>query len=181
LAPDPLLLVDILVTKLGSHECVIQLIAPQLATNKQPNFEVMGFHGAGDVMNAVVLTAVLSCLNSGVYTASRMLFVLAGKGEAPAALTVTSRRSVPVRAILASTFVGILAVASYISPDTVFLFLLNSSGAVILFVYLLIAASELVLRSKTPDDCLKIKMWGFPVLTAFLRSALARRLLSSWS
>jgi GABA permease len=41
-------------------------------------FEVMGFHGAGDVMNAVVLTAVLSCLNSGVYTASRMLFVLAG-------------------------------------------------------------------------------------------------------
>ena len=129
-------------------------------------FEVMGFHGAGDVMNAVVLTAVLSCLNSGVYTASRMLFVLAGKGEAPAALTVTSGRSVPVRAILASTFVGYLAViASYISPDTVFLFLLNSSGAVILFVYLLIAASELVLRSKTPDDCLKIKMWGFPVLT----------------
>jgi len=129
-------------------------------------FEVMGFHGAGDVMNAVVLTAVLSCLNSGVYTASRMLFVLAGKGEAPTALTVTSRRSVPVRAILASTFVGYLAViASYISPDTVFLFLLNSSGAVILFVYLLIAASELVLRSKTPDDCLKIKMWGFPVLT----------------
>jgi amino acid transporter len=62
--------------------------------------------------------------------------------------------------------VGYLAViASYISPDTVFLFLLNSSGAVILFVYLLIAASELVLRSKTPDDCLKIKMWGFPVLT----------------
>jgi GABA permease len=129
-------------------------------------FEVMGFHGAGDVMNAVVLTAVLSCLNSGVYTASRMLFVLAGKGEAPAALTATSGRSVPVRAILASTFVGYLAViASYISPDTVFLFLLNSSGAVILFVYLLIAASELVLRSKTPDDCLKIKMWGFPVLT----------------
>jgi GABA permease len=117
-------------------------------------------------MNAVVLTAVLSCLNSGVYTASRMLFVLAGKGEAPAALTVTSRRSVPVRAILASTFVGYLAVvASYISPDTVFLFLLNSSGAVILFVYLLIAASELVLRLKTPDDCLKIKMWGFPLLT----------------
>jgi GABA permease len=47
----------------------------------------------------------------------------------------------------------------------VFLFLLNSSGAVILFVYLLIAASELVLRLKTPDDCLKIKMWGFPLLT----------------
>jgi hypothetical protein len=32
----------------------------------------------------------------------------------------------------------------------------------VLFVYLLIAASELVIRSKTPDDCLKIKMWGCP-------------------
>jgi Amino acid permease len=44
---------------------------------------------SGDVMNAVVLTAVLSCLNSGVYTASRMPFVLAGKGEAPAVLTAS--------------------------------------------------------------------------------------------
>ena len=37
-------------------------------------------------MNAVVLTAVLSCLNSGLYTASRMLFVLADRHEAPARL-----------------------------------------------------------------------------------------------
>jgi GABA permease len=40
-------------------------------------FEHMGVRGAADVMNAVVLTAVLSCLNSGLYTSSRMLFVLA--------------------------------------------------------------------------------------------------------
>ena len=56
-------------------------------------------------------------------------------------------------AILASTVVGFLCViAAYVSPDTVFLFLLNSSGAVILFVYLLIAISQLVLRRRTPDD-----------------------------
>ena len=54
-------------------------------------------------------------------------------------------------AILTSTVVGFLCVlAAAISPGTVFLFLLNSSGAVILFVYLLIAVSQLVLRRRTP-------------------------------
>ena len=54
------------------------------------------------------------------------------------------------RAILASTVVGFLCViAAAISPDTVFLFLLNSSGAIILFVYLLIAVSQVVLRRRT--------------------------------
>jgi GABA permease len=117
-------------------------------------------------MNAVVLTAVLSCLNSGLYTASRMVFVLADRREAPQVLTGLNGRGVPVWAILASTVVGFLCVvAAYVSPDTVFLFLLNSSGAVILFVYLLIAVSQLVLRRRTPEDELVVKMWAFPVLT----------------
>ena len=72
----------------------------------------------------------------------------------------------PVWAILASTVVGFLCViAAYVSPDTVFLFLLNSSGAVILFVYLLIAVSQFVLRRRTLEDKLTVKMWFFPYLT----------------
>jgi GABA permease len=129
-------------------------------------FTEMGIPGADDLMNAVVLTAVLSCLNSGLYTASRMLFVLAGRREAPMALITVNSRGVPVWAILASTVVGFLCViAAYVSPDTVFLFLLNSSGAVILFVYLLIAISQFVLRRQTPPDRLTVKMWFFPYLT----------------
>ena len=129
-------------------------------------FTEMGIPGADDLMNAVVLTAVLSCLNSGLYTASRMLFVLAGRREAPMALITVNGRGVPVWAILASTVVGFLCViAAYVSPDTVFLFLLNSSGAVILFVYLLIAVSQYVLRRQTPEDKLTVKMWFFPYLT----------------
>ena len=55
-------------------------------------------------------------------------------------LITVNGRGVPVWAILASTVIGFLSViAAYVSPDTVFTFLLNSSGAVILFVYLLIA------------------------------------------
>jgi GABA permease len=129
-------------------------------------FSEMGIPYADHIMNAVVLTAVLSCLNSGLYTASRMVFVLADRHEAPQALTRLSSRGVPVWAILASTVVGFLCViCAYVSPDTVFLFLLNSSGAVILFVYLLIAASQLVLRRRTPDEELVVKMWAYPVLT----------------
>ncbi len=89
----------------------------------------MGIPYADHIMNAVVLTAVLSCLNSGLYTASRMIFVLAARKEAPKVLVSTNRRGVPVWAILFSTVIGFLSViAAYISPDTVFLFLLNSSA-----------------------------------------------------
>jgi GABA permease len=129
-------------------------------------FKQMGIPYADHIMNAVVLTAVLSCLNSGLYTASRMLFVLAARREAPMRLITVNARGVPVWAILSSTLVGFLSViAAYVSPDTVFLLLLNSSGAVILFVYLLIAVSEFVLRRRTPDADLAVKMWFFPVLT----------------
>ena len=46
-----------------------------------------------------------------------------------------------------------------------FLFLLNSSGAVILFVYLLIAISQVILRRRTTPDKLVVKMWLFPALS----------------
>ena len=129
-------------------------------------FTKMGIPYADHVMNAVVLTAVLSCLNSGMYTASRMLFVLAARREAPAQLVRVTRRGVPATAILTSSIVGFLCViAAAFWPDTIFAFLLNSSGAIILFVYLLIAISQIVLRYRTDDSKLRVKMWLFPVLS----------------
>ena len=136
-------------------------------------FQTMGIPGAADIMNAVVLTAVLSCLNSGLYAASRMLFVLAARRQAPQALLKVNKRGVPVAAILGSTLIGYACVvAAYVSPDTVFLFLLNTSGAIILFVYLLICASELVMRRSTPPERLLVKMWWYPVLTLLTIAAM---------
>jgi GABA permease len=134
-------------------------------------FTKMGVPYASDVMNAVVLTAVLSCLNSGMYTASRMLFVLAARRDAPPQVVRVTRRGVPATALLVSSVVGFLCViAAAVSPNTVFAFLLNSSGAIVLFVYLLIAVSQIVLRYRTPDSELRVKMWLFPVLS-FLTTA----------
>ncbi|WP_138732268.1 amino acid permease [Modestobacter excelsi] len=136
-------------------------------------FKLMGIPGADHIMNAVVLTAVLSCLNSGLYTASRMLFVLAARREAPLALMSVNRRGVPMAAILTSTVVGFLCViAAAVSPDTVFSFLLNSSGAVILFVYLLIAISQIILRTRTAPEKLTVRMWAFPVLSVLVVAAI---------
>ena len=98
-------------------------------------------------MNVIVLTAVLSCLNSGLYTASRMAFSLGQRGDAPAAFARTNSRGVPQAAILASVVFGFVAVAfNYLWPDTVFQFLLNSSGAIALFVWLVICFSQLRMR-----------------------------------
>jgi GABA permease len=134
-------------------------------------FTKMGVPYASDVMNAVVLTAVLSCLNSGMYTASRMLFVLAARRDAPPQVVRVTRRGVPATALLVSSVVGFLCViAAAVSPNNVFAFLLNSSGAIVLFVYLLIAVSQIVLRYRTPDSELRVKMWLFPALS-FLTTA----------
>jgi len=129
-------------------------------------FTEMGIPYADHIMNAVVLTAVLSCLNSGMYTASRMLFVLAARNEAPSALVRLSPRGVPRNAILFSSIVGFACViAAAFSEKTIFAFLLNSSGAIILFVYILIAISQIVLRYRNKDTVLRLKMWLFPALS----------------
>jgi GABA permease len=112
---------------------------------------------------------VLSALNSGLYAASRMMFALTRRGDAPRALAKVSRRGVPVRAILVGTLFGYVSVVmSYVSPDTVFAFLVNSYGTVAIFVYLLIALSQLKLRARLEREApgeLRVKMWCFPYLT----------------
>ncbi len=129
-------------------------------------FKTMGLPGADDVMNAVILTAVLSCLNSGLYTSSRMLFVLAARREAPGQLIKVGRRGAPHIAILSSSVVGFICVLmAWIAPHTVLPFLLNSAGALVLSIYLLIALSQIILRRRTPPENLRVKMWFFPVLS----------------
>ncbi|MCQ4212996.1 amino acid permease [Streptomyces longispororuber] len=129
----------------------------------------IGIPHAGQVMDVIVLTAVLSCLNSGLYTASRMAFSLGQRGDAPKAFAKTTSRGVPRTAILGSVVFGFLAVwFNYQWPDTVFTFLLNSSGAVALFVWLVICFTQLKMRGiilREQPEKLVVKMWLFPYLT----------------
>ncbi|MEW1911563.1 amino acid permease [Kitasatospora sp. NPDC085895] len=129
----------------------------------------VGIPGAAPLMDLIVLTAVLSCLNSGLYTASRMAFSLGQRGDAPKAFAKVTGRGVPLTAILASVVFGFVAVFfNYEFPDTVFKFLLNSSGAVALFVWLVISVSQLRMRriiERESPEKLTVRMWLFPYLT----------------
>ncbi|MEU0991525.1 amino acid permease [Streptomyces sp. NPDC005953] len=129
----------------------------------------IGIPHAGQIMNFIVLTAVLSCLNSGLYTASRMAFSLGKRGDAPGSFARTDSRGVPRAAILSSVLFGFVAVFfNYRWPDTVFAFLLNSSGAVALFVWLVICCTQLRMRriiEREAPEKLVVRMWLFPWLT----------------
>lgn len=128
--------------------------------------ERIGIGGAATLMNLVVLTAVLSCLNSGIYVTSRVLFGLAAKGDAPRWMVALNRRRVPARAILAAAAFGYAAIAaSVVSPGVVFSFLVDASGAIALVNYLLVALAELRVRRRLEAEAperLAIRMWLFP-------------------
>jgi len=124
---------------------------------------------AGTLMDAVILTAVLSCLNSSFYVASRVLFVLASHGDAPRWLVKTNRSHVPARAVLLASLVGFAGVvAAILSPSVVFAFLLNASGAIIAVIYLAIAVSQVRTRrarERAGAAPPTLPMWLFPWLS----------------
>ena len=124
---------------------------------------------AAVIMDLVVLVAVLSCLNSGLYVTSRVLFTLSRHGDAPRALVALNRRSVPARAILFGSLCGYGGViASIVSPQTAFAFLVNASGATMIIIYLIITLAQIRLRRKLEAEApqrLQVRMWLFPWLS----------------
>lgn len=149
--------------------CLVPWNSVGISTPYVSALTAMGIPAAAQIMNAVVLTAVLSALNSGLYASSRMLFALTARGDAPQGLAKLSRNGVPSRAIVMGTLFGYGAVVmSYVSPDTVFVFLVNSYGTVAIFVYVLIAISQLRLRARLEREDparLRLRMWAYPYLT----------------
>ena len=134
----------------------------------QRALEIMHIPNAKLVIDIVVLLAVASCMNSQVYTGSRMLYSLAQRADAPRFLTRVSLAQVPCAAVACTTVLGVVATfINYFAPENVFKFLLSTSGAVALLVYLVIAISQLCLRKKmlAAGEPLHFRMWLFPWLT----------------
>ena len=162
----------VLVFYVGSILVVVTLVpwnAPGIIQPYVTALESIHVRAAATIMNGVILTAVLSALNSGLFASSRMMMALARRGDAPRANARVNRRGVPVRAILFSTSFGYAAVMmNYVSPNQVFAFLVDSYGTVAIFVYLLIAFAQLRLRRMIERDAperLRVRMWWYPTLT----------------
>ncbi|WP_442111573.1 GABA permease [Pseudomonas sp. NUPR-001] len=134
----------------------------------QTVLNLMGIPNAKLIVDIVVLIAVTSCLNSALYTSSRMLFSLSKRGDAPAVAQRTTSSGTPYVAVVLSTAAAFLTViANYVAPAAVFEFLLASSGAIALLVYLVIAVSQLRMRRQrmAKGEKIAFKMWLFPGLT----------------
>ncbi len=148
--------------------CVVpwREIAEQRAIGPMSPFTMalkkVGVAGAPEIMDGIVLVAVLSCLNSGIYVGSRVMFGLASRGDAPAVLRKIDKRGVPARAIIVASVLSMAVIPLAAYWKDLYAFLLNASGALMLFVYIGVAASQLILRPKTPPEQLHVKAWLHP-------------------
>lgn len=153
---------------------VLVMVIPQgatklLATPFASVFNLAGLPAAGQIMTIIIFISLMSVLNSGLYTSSRMLYSLAMKGDAPKFLSKVTKRGIPVWALVAGViFTYVFTLFKFVSPNTLFLFLANSSGGVSIVMYVFIAISHIKIRKKTEKEnpgALKVKMWLFPYLT----------------
>jgi L-asparagine transporter-like permease len=121
---------------------------------------------AAQIMTAVILTAVLSCLNSSFYVVSRVLFVLAASGDAPRALVRLNSRRVPARSVLIGSVAGFIGILAHdLAPSGVFAFLVNASGALIVVIYGVTCAAQIRLRLARTRAGLgppELRVWFFP-------------------
>lgn len=151
--------------------CLIPWNAPGLAQGSyQAVLNAMNIPWAPGIMSIVVLVAVTSCLNSAIYTASRMVYSLARRGDAPDAVSRTTAQGVPLLAVALTSAAALAALAAnYLLPAQVFQFLLATSGALALLMYLVIAITQLCMRRKLValGRPLAVRMWLFPWLTLF--------------
>lgn len=164
----------ILIFYVGSILMVLCVVPWNLVVPGESPFtlalDTMHIPFASTIMAWIILTAVLSCLNSAFYVCSRVLFVLAGHGDAPRWLVKTNKRQVPSHSVMLASVAGFAGViAAILSPSRVFAFLLNASGALIVYIYLAIAVSQVRVRMKNEREGKTpvLPMWLFPWLSYF--------------
>lgn len=143
-------------------------------------YEKAGFAFAASLMNAVILTAILSAGNSGMYSSTRMLFDMARKGSAPKWFARLDPRGVPMNALYATTAIAALCfLTTFLGEQEVFNWLLNMSGMCGFIVWLGIAISHYRFRKgylaqgyKLEDLAYKAKFFPFAPWFAFILCAI---------
>jgi GABA permease len=138
--------------------------------------DAIGIPGSSQLMSVLVLTAVLSCLNSSIYIGSRMLYELGRNGDGPRFLQHTARNQTPIIGVLVGCAAGsIAALGQFFMRQDVFTLLASSTGAIGLFIYLLIACAQIRQRRrlKAAGVPMPLKMWFFPWLSYAVIVAIA--------
>lgn len=106
-------------------------------------FDSIGIPYAADIVNFVIITAVLSVANSGLYATSRVLWSMSRQGMVSSVFSKLSKNGVPLNALIASMLIGCLSLLSGIyAEDTVYLWLLSIAGFGAVTVWASIALSN---------------------------------------
>lgn len=119
-------------------------------------FRRAGLAFAASAMNAVILTAVISAANSGMYASTRMIYAMAHEGQAWKIFGVTNRHGVPIYGLLASTLIASFTFLTGIFGPRIYEFLIDSSGLAGFITWMGMAAAHLRFRQA-------MKKQGFPV------------------
>ncbi|MCS4234683.1 amino acid permease [Stenotrophomonas rhizophila] len=169
----------ILVFYIGSLSVIIAVVPWTSEALKSPFaavLQVANIPGAATAITLIAVIALLSALNANLYGASRMMYSLAQRQEAPAVLGWADPRQVPIIAVLASVLFGFAAtVMELLFPDRVLPVLLNIVGSTCLLVWTISLLSQLILRHRANRDGTRLpfRMAGYPYLTVIGLGVLA--------
>ncbi|MDQ0241045.1 amino acid permease [Arthrobacter bambusae] len=169
----------ILVFYIGSVFVIAAVLPSDSEGLKSPFAGVLdlaGIPGAGAAITLVAVVALLSALNANLYGASRMVFSLSERGEAPAFLSRLRGAQVPMAAVGVSVAFGFIAtILELLFPDHVLPALLNLVGSTCLVVWGTALVSQFILRRRADREGteLPLRMKGFPLLTVFGLALLA--------
>lgn len=135
----------------GAIAVIAALVPYETASvNESPFVTVFSRAGlplGADVMNLVIITALLSAGNSGLYSCTRMLHSLGVHGQGPAILGRTTRRGIPLLALCLSMVGGLASLlSSVVAPGSLFLALVSIAGFAVVAVWIAIVASQISFR-----------------------------------
>ncbi len=109
-------------------------------------------------MNFVILTALLSVANSGLYAATRMLWSLSQSDMALPALGRLNKNGIPMNALLLTLGIACLSLlSSMVAEDTVYLWLISIAGLGAQMGWISITASQLAFRRQYVKDGGKVE------------------------
>ena len=132
-------------------------------------FDKIGLPAAAGLINFVVLTAVLSSCNSGLFATARVLAALAGQGQAPKAWGEHDKRGIPARGLTVSTAAMLGGVAlNYFAPDEAFGYLLEAAILLLMWAWMVSVACHWRFRRRKGGTPTKFRLPLFPLVNILI-------------
>ncbi|WP_095228178.1 amino acid permease [Helicobacter sp. 13S00401-1] len=135
----------------GSIFVIATLLPTKEASSSQSPFVTVlsdiGIPYSADIMNFVIIMAIFSVSNSGLYASARMLYALGEKKTIPPIFAYVNKRGIPVVSVIVSMVGGVIALLSKVyEPETIFKLLINISGFTAIVTWMAISLSQLNFR-----------------------------------